>query len=119
MPIFSEQNDANFVLVHIERDAEQAAGKSQHFVETHAGQTRHFGDAGGTLVTVPTSRSVRCGVNDSRTCLIPVNTRSKSLWRLSGSMVIGSLRVSVAHRRHFPSTPDNPRCSTPPFVRWR
>ncbi len=44
-----------------------------------------------TLVIVPTSRGVSCGVNASRTWLIPANALSKSLWRLSGSIFIGSL----------------------------
>ena len=37
-----------------------------------------------TLVIVPTSRGVSCGVNASRTWLIPANARSKMLCRLSG-----------------------------------
>ena len=99
-----------------------------------------------TLVIVPTSRGVSCGVNASRTWLIPANALSKTFWRLSGSMFIGSsalARLRVLHglglrparlgvsarlwlqvdpslsevrRRPFPATPDNPRCSTPPFV---
>ncbi len=43
------------------------------------------------LVIVPTSRGVSCGVKASRTWLIPANALSKTLWRLSGSMFIGSL----------------------------
>ena len=46
MPVFAEQNDANFVFVHVERDAEQIAGKHDQFIEAHAGETGHFGDAG-------------------------------------------------------------------------
>ena len=44
-----------------------------------------------TLVIVPTSRGVSCGVKASRTWLIPANALSKTFWRLSGSMFIGSL----------------------------
>jgi len=43
------------------------------------------------LVIVPTSRNVNCGVNASRTWLIPAKVLSKTFWRLSSSMVIGSL----------------------------
>ena len=43
------------------------------------------------LVIVPTSRGVSSGVNASRTWHIPANTPSKTFWRLSGSMFIGSL----------------------------
>src|ERR1019366_6146695 len=42
------------------------------------------------LVTVPISRGLSCGVNASRTWLIPTNALSKTFWRLSGSMFIGS-----------------------------
>src|ERR1019366_6902423 len=47
MPVFAEQNDADFVLVHVERDAEHVTGKRYQFIKAHAGETRHFGDAGG------------------------------------------------------------------------
>ena len=49
-----------------------------------------------TLVIVPTSRGVSCGVKASRAWLIPANARSKTLCRLSGAMFMGSLfRASV------------------------
>src|SRR5450759_270281 len=38
------------------------------------------------LVIVPTSRGLSCGVNASRTWLIPANALSNTFWRLSGSM---------------------------------
>jgi hypothetical protein len=47
MPVFAEQNDANFVRVHVERNAEHVAGKRHQFIKAHAGETRHLGDAGG------------------------------------------------------------------------
>jgi hypothetical protein len=47
MPVFAEQNDANLVRVHVERNAEHVAGKRHQFIKAHAGQTRHLGDAGG------------------------------------------------------------------------
>ena len=47
MPVFAEQNDANFVRVHVERNAEHIAGKCHQFIKAHAGKTGHLGDAGG------------------------------------------------------------------------
>ena len=47
MPVFAEQHDADFVLVDVERDAEHVAGKLHQFLEAHAGQPGHLGDAGG------------------------------------------------------------------------
>ena len=47
MPVFAEQHDADFVLVHVERDAEHIAGKRHQFLEAHAGEAGHLGDAGG------------------------------------------------------------------------
>ncbi len=47
IPVFTEQNDANFVGVHVERDPENIAGKLHQFIKAHAGKTRHLGDAGG------------------------------------------------------------------------
>jgi hypothetical protein len=47
MPVIAEQNDANFVLVHVECNAEDVAGKRHHLHQTHAGQTGDLGDAGG------------------------------------------------------------------------
>ena len=47
MPVFAEQHDADFVLVHVERDAEHAAGKLDQLLEAHAGKAGHLGDAGG------------------------------------------------------------------------
>jgi len=46
MPEFAEQNDADFIRVHIERNAEQIAGERHQFIKAHAGKTRNFGDAG-------------------------------------------------------------------------
>ena len=47
MPVFAEQDDANFVRVHVERNAEQIAGKHDQFIKTHARESGHLGDAGG------------------------------------------------------------------------
>jgi hypothetical protein len=47
MPVIAEQHDADFVLVQVERNAENAAGKRQQFLKADAGQTGDLGDAGG------------------------------------------------------------------------
>ena len=47
MPVFAEQHDADLVLVHVERDAEHAAGKLEQLLEAHAGKAGDLGDAGG------------------------------------------------------------------------
>ena len=47
MPVVAEQHDADFVLVHVERDAEHVAGKLHQFLEAHAGKAGDLGDAGG------------------------------------------------------------------------
>ena len=47
MPVFAEQNDADFVLVHVERDAEHTAGKLHQLLKAHAGEAGDLGDAGG------------------------------------------------------------------------
>ncbi len=47
MPVFAEQHDADFVLVHVERDAEQIAGKLHQLLKAHAGKAGDLGDAGG------------------------------------------------------------------------
>ena len=47
MPVFAEQHDADFVLVHVERDAKHAAGKLDQFLKAHTGQAGNLGDAGG------------------------------------------------------------------------
>ena len=47
MPVFAEQHDADFVLVHVERDAEHAAGKLHQLLKAHAGKAGDLGDAGG------------------------------------------------------------------------
>ena len=39
MPVFAEQNDANFIRVHIERNAEHIAGKRHQFIKANARQT--------------------------------------------------------------------------------
>ena len=45
--IIAEQHHADFILVHVERDAEHAAGKRHQFLEPHAGKPGDLGDAGG------------------------------------------------------------------------
>ena len=47
MPVVAEQHDADFVLVHVERDAEHAARKLHQLLEAHAGKAGDLGDAGG------------------------------------------------------------------------
>ncbi len=47
MPVFAEQHDADLVLVHVERDAEHAAGKFHQLVKAHAGKAGDLGDARG------------------------------------------------------------------------
>ena len=47
MPVFAEQHDADFVLVHVERDAEHIAGKLHQLLKAHAGKAGDLGDAGG------------------------------------------------------------------------
>ena len=47
MPVVAEQHDADFVLVHVERDAEHIAGKLQQLLKAHAGKAGDLGDAGG------------------------------------------------------------------------
>jgi hypothetical protein len=47
--IVAQQDDADFVLVHVERDAQQAAGELHQFFEPHAGQAGNRGDAGGDV----------------------------------------------------------------------
>jgi hypothetical protein len=47
MPVFSEQNNANVIGIHVERNAGNIAGKHHQFIKAHAGETRNPGDAGG------------------------------------------------------------------------
>ncbi len=47
MPVVAKQHDADLVLVDVERDAIQFAGKFHHFLVTDAGQSRDPRDAGG------------------------------------------------------------------------
>ena len=47
IPVVAEQHDADFVLVHVERDAEHIAGKRHQLLKAHAGKSGHLGDAGG------------------------------------------------------------------------
>jgi hypothetical protein len=89
MPVFAEQNDADFVLVHVERDAEHIAGKRHQFIKAHAGKPDTLAMPVATLVIVPTSRGVSCGVKASRTWLIPANALSKT--RSGGSQAARSL----------------------------
>src|ERR1019366_2606954 len=45
MPVFAQQNHANFVSVHVERNAEDVDGKGHQFIKAHTGETGHLGDA--------------------------------------------------------------------------
>ena len=47
VPVVAEQDDADLVLVHVEGDAEHAAGKCDQLLEADAGKAGDRGDAGG------------------------------------------------------------------------
>ena len=47
MPVFTQQHDADFALVHVERDAEHISRERDQFIKAHAGKPRHLRDAGG------------------------------------------------------------------------
>src|SRR5664280_924121 len=47
--ILAEQHDTDFVLVHVERDAEYAAGKLEKFLKPDTGEARDSGDTGGNV----------------------------------------------------------------------
>ncbi len=47
--IIAEQHHADFIRIDVEGNAEQSAGESHQFLETHAGEPRHGGDAGGDI----------------------------------------------------------------------
>ena len=47
MPVVAKQHDADFVLVHVERNAVDATGEFDQLLEAHAGEAGHLGDAGG------------------------------------------------------------------------
>ena len=46
-PVLPEQHDADLLLIHVERDAKNAAGKLHHFLEADAGKSGNRGDANG------------------------------------------------------------------------
>ena len=82
MPVVAEQNHADFVLVHVERDAEHIAGKLHQLLKAHTGKPETLAMPVATLVIVPTSRGASCGVNASRAWPIPANAPSKTLCKL-------------------------------------
>jgi len=47
--IFAKKNDANFVLIHVERDAEYSARKLKKFLKTCSGKAGNPGDARGDI----------------------------------------------------------------------
>ena len=47
MPVFAEQHDADFSLVHVERHADDIAGELYQLLEAHGGEAGDLGDAGG------------------------------------------------------------------------
>ncbi len=47
MPVFTEQNDADLIRIHIERNAEHITRKCHQFIKAYTGETRYFSDAGG------------------------------------------------------------------------
>ena len=47
MPAIAKQHDADFVLIDVERDAVQIAGKLHQFIKAHARKARDLGDADG------------------------------------------------------------------------
>jgi hypothetical protein len=46
VPVFAQQNDADFIGVDVERDAKHVAGKLHQLVKADAGEPGHLGDAG-------------------------------------------------------------------------
>jgi hypothetical protein len=46
MPVLAEQYHADFVCVHVERNAEHVAGKRHQFIKAHTREPRHLGDTG-------------------------------------------------------------------------
>jgi hypothetical protein len=78
MPVFAEQNDADFVRVHVERNAEHIAGKLTTSSKPTPGRPETLAMPVATLVIVPTSRGLSCGVNASRTWLISGKALSKT-----------------------------------------
>jgi hypothetical protein len=47
MPVLAEQNDPDFLGVHVERNAEHITGKSHQFLKTNAGKAGNLRNAGG------------------------------------------------------------------------
>ena len=47
VPAIAKQHDADFVLIDVERDAVQIAGKLHQFIKAHARKARDLGDADG------------------------------------------------------------------------
>ena len=90
MPVFAEQHDANFRLVHIESHAEQIARELDQLLEATAGSPDTLAMPVAMLVIAPTSRGASCGVNASRAWPIPANVRSKTVCKFSGSVLIAA-----------------------------
>src|ERR1035437_4847756 len=49
VPVVAEQHDTDFVLIHVERNAEHSAGKFQKLLKTDAGEAADPGDACGNV----------------------------------------------------------------------
>jgi len=88
MPVFAEQHDADFVLVHVERDAEHIAGNFTNSSKPTLGRPETLAMPVAILIIVPTSCGVSCGVKAPSTWLIPANARSKTLCKFSGEAFI-------------------------------
>ena len=90
MPVFAEKNHADFVRIDVERHAEHIAGEPTSSSKPTSGSPDTLAMPVAMLVIVPTSRGDSCGVNASRTWLIPANVLSKTSCKLSGSVIIGA-----------------------------
>jgi hypothetical protein len=133
MRVFAEQHDADFVFVHVERDAEHAAGKFTNSSKPTPGRPETRAMPVATLVIVPTSRGVSCGVKASA----PGDSGERAVedvCRFSGARSLASwgrgpgfgfrlwlrlVLLSEVRRRPSPATRGNRRCSTPLFVHSR
>ncbi len=47
MPVIAKQHDADFVLIHVERNAENVSGKLYQFLKAYTGKAGDLGNAGG------------------------------------------------------------------------
>ena len=99
MPVVAEQHDADFVLVHVERDAEHAARETHELLEAHAGKARHLGDAGrdaddrAHLARRESRREALARLADAGE-----RARRQTLCKLSGVVLMGVEHRASVHR---------------------